>query len=244
MTQSNTFFCEYQILPNQNTRDTCMTLFGGMTKQDDLNELQDVTLLGRWSCVGEARGFCIAQAKSVASMQKWLNNWVPMADIKVTPCLDDNEQRRLILKQEPPFTVHYTHVGAPPKDNESLYFIKYQFKHESLLQGFEMFSSMSKEQDSGDSGKCTSYGRWHVPSLGCGYAIASSPSVFDIYKWAFNWKELCDCTITPVTHDEVTRQIIKQQPGFEIKHKAIMGQMAKLYEQPTMLKRFLSCFMA
>ena len=32
---SNTYFCEYAILPQQQTRDACMTLFGGMTKSDD-----------------------------------------------------------------------------------------------------------------------------------------------------------------------------------------------------------------
>ena len=48
----NTYFCEYSILPDQSTRDTCMTFFGGMTKEDDLKELGEVHLLGRWACVG------------------------------------------------------------------------------------------------------------------------------------------------------------------------------------------------
>ena len=87
MTESKmtTFYCEYQILPEHTTRDACMTFFGGMTHEDDLKELGDVRLLSRWSCVGEARGFCVAQAANVVDMQKWLNNWVSMADIKVVP---------------------------------------------------------------------------------------------------------------------------------------------------------------
>jgi hypothetical protein len=63
----NNYFCEYKILPNQETRSVCMTLFGEMNKNDDIREQGDVKVLGRWSTVGEARGFCIAQAEDVAS---------------------------------------------------------------------------------------------------------------------------------------------------------------------------------
>ena len=231
MTNLNTFVCEYSILPEHTTRETCLTLFGGMTEKDDLNDLGDVKLLGRWSCVGEARGYCVAQASSVSSMQRWLTNWVSMADIKVTPCLDDNQQRELILKEKPSYIVEYNQVDAEPKTDESLYFIKYQFKEQSKNEGLKLFASMTEEQDNGDSGKCTLYGRWHVPSLGCGYAVASSQSVFDIYKWAFNWNDLCDITVTPITGDKVTREVIK--------HKAIMDEMKKkLFTK----KGVFSCF--
>ena len=236
------FCCEYSILPDHQTRDTCMTLFGGMSEQDDLKELGDVKLLGRWACVGEARGFCIAEANSVADVQKWLNNWTTMADIKVTPCLDDNEHRKLILGTDPTYSVVYENINAPPKDKESLYFIKYQFKPDCVVEGFKLFSTMTKELDEMDSGKCTSYGRWHVPSLGCGYAIASSPTVFDIYKWAFNWKDLCECTIVPVTHDSVTRQIIQEGLGFKIKHESITKKFQELSEPKSFLKKWISSF--
>ena len=69
-----TFYCEYSILPEHATREICMTFFGGMSEQDDINELKTVKLLGRWACVGEAKGFCLAQAKTVVEIQKWLNN--------------------------------------------------------------------------------------------------------------------------------------------------------------------------
>ena len=95
MSVYNTYVCEYKMLPEHTTRETCMTFFGGMTAEDDKKELKNVTLLGRWSCVGEGRGFCVAQAKSNKDMQEWLTNWVTMADIKVMPCLDDNQQRML-----------------------------------------------------------------------------------------------------------------------------------------------------
>ena len=222
---SNTYFCEYAILPQQQTRDACMTLFGGMTKNDDQKELGCVKLLGRWSCVGEARGFCIAEAPDVESMQSWLTAWVPMADIKVVPCLDDNQHRELILGKKPEYTVQYKNVDAPPKEGESLYFIKYNFKDGVRKQGFEVFANMKQEDDQKDPGLCTSYGRWHVPSQGCGYGIASSPTVLDIYKWAYHWDELCDVVISPVTGDDITRKIIKNRPDFKQKHKLLMEQL-------------------
>ena len=223
-----TYYCEYSILPEHLTRDTCITFFGGMSKNDDLRELGNVQLLGRWACVGEARGFCIAKAQNVVDMQKWLNNWVSMADIKVVPCLDDNEHRELILKEKPSYEVKYDKINNSPKNNESLYFVKYQFKDGCKDDGFKAFANLTEEQDNQDPGKCTSYGRWHVPSKGCGYAIASCPSALDIYKWAYNWNSLCDVDIHPVTQDIDTRKIIKEGFGYETKHRNVMNQLSKL----------------
>jgi hypothetical protein len=205
-----------------------MTFFGGMTKDDDLRELGVVNLLGRWACVGEAKGYCIAQAKDNKSVQKWLNNWVSMADIKVIPCLDDNQHRELILGRHPDYSVPYDMVNNIARSGESLYFIKYQFRDGSRDTGFSAFASMTEDQDKNDPGKCTSYGRWHVPSQGCGFAIASSPTVFDLYKWAYNWNSLCDVSIHPVTKDEDTREIIKGGFGYAVKHKQLMEKMSTL----------------
>lgn len=224
----NTFFCEYKILPENSTRESCMTMFGGMTELDDAMELRDVKLLGRWACVGEARGFCIAQAENVEQIQKWLNNWISMADIKVVPCLDDNYHRELILQKTPEYLVSYDNVDSSPKEGESLYFVKYKFLDGKRDEGFKLFANLTEEQDQNDPGKCTSYGRWHVPSQGCGYAIASCPSVIDIYKWAYNWNSLCDVEVHPVTQDEVTRKIIKEGFGFDVKHKILVEKMNKL----------------
>jgi quinol monooxygenase YgiN len=201
-----------------------------MTPEDDKRELGSVELLGRWSCVGEARGFCIARAESVVSMQSWLNGWVSMADIKVVPCLDDNQHRTLILGKSPSFSVSYDSVSNGAKEGESLYFIKYQFRDGCRDQGFEAFANMTSEQDNADSGNCTSYGRWHVPSQGCGYAIASCPNAFDMYRWAYNWNALCDCFITPVTNDEDTRKIIQKSLGFKVKHAQVMEHMKQFME--------------
>ena len=48
-------------------------------------------------------------------------------------------------------------------------------------------------------------------SGGYGYAVASSPSALDIYKWAHNWNPLCEVEIIPVTTDEETREIISSK---------------------------------
>lgn len=227
-TMPTTYVCEYKILPEHATRESCMTFFGGMTQKDDLDELGDVRLLGRWSCVGEARGFCVVTAANNVAIQKWLNNWVTMADVKVTPCLDDNQHRRLIMDTEPAYTVAYDRVNDPEQPNDSLYVIKYQFKEDCIEKGFVAFANMTCEQDQADSGECTSYGRWHVPSQGCGYAVASSPSAEAVYKWAHNWSSLCSCSVHPVTRDEDTRRIIKEGRGFDAKHAKLMEQLSSL----------------
>ena len=219
------YVCEYKILNDTKTRDVCMTLFGGMNENDDLNELGNVKLLGRWSKVGEASGFCVIESSDVKSIQKWLNNWVKMADIKVHPCLDDNQQRTLLLNKDPSFNAIYNSINNSPKQNESLYIVKYKFKEGRKEEGFKAFANMSEEMDKMDSGNCTPYGRWHVPSLGYGYAIASSPSVNDMYKWAYNWNELCDCEIIPVTNDIDTREIIRNSHGFEEKYNKIISEL-------------------
>lgn len=216
------FICEYNILDDYTTRENCLMLFGGMSRQDDINELGNVTLLGRWGVVGEVRGFCIVEAPDCETVQKWLINWVPMANIKVEPCLDDNEQRELILGKEPSYRIVYDKINNDPKEKESLYYVKYKFKEDKVSEGFTVFANMSEQDDTNDSGKCTSYGRWHVPSKGSGCVIASCPSTMDIYKWTNHWQELCECEVFPVTGDSVTRSIISSRPDFEKKRNNLL----------------------
>lgn len=44
-------------------------------------------------------------------------------------------------------------------------------------------------------------------------------------EWAFNWDELCNVEVIPVTDDLTIRNIIKNQPGFHQRHKKLMAQM-------------------
>ena len=225
------YFCEYSILPEHTTRETCMTLFGGMTYDDDIKELGDVKLLGRWSKVGEAKGYCIVESEYVFNVQQWLNSWIPMANINVTPCLDDNEHRELIIGSKSDYVVKYDLVDKGPLEKESLYAIKYKFKEGKKEDGFIQFSGMTEEEDKADAGKCTNYGRWHNPNDGSGFAIASSPDAISLFKWARNWKDFCDVEIYPVTEDFSTRLIIQNSYGFYTKYSNVMTEIAKL-EQP------------
>jgi len=219
----HTFYCEYEILDH--ARDDCMTFFGGMTPADDAKELGKVKLLGRWSTAGEGRGFCIAQARDAKEVQDWLFTWVSMANIKVYPILDDNEARRIILGKQPSYQVDYSRSNSVALPGETLYFINYKFQEGKRMEGFAAFANLTEKEDQQDAGNNTCFGRWHNLGTGSGVAICSSPSVEDVYTWAFHWAAICDCEITPVTTDAECRDVIKGKPDFPQKHRALMEKM-------------------
>lgn len=206
-------------------RVSCMTYFASMTKEDDLAELNGVELLGRWSDIGNASGVCIFKADKYTDAMSWLYNWVPMATCSVRPVCDDNVARKIILGKEPEYTVDYSHVGDEPVENEVLYHISYKFKTEKKVEGNKLFANLTQEQDEGDSGNCRPLGRWHDLGTGSGLAVAAAKSEEDIYKWAFNWAEMCDCQIVPVLTDAQARSVIKNKAGFQEKLEAVKAAM-------------------
>ena len=206
-------------------RVPCMTYFASMTKEDDLAELNGVELLGRWSDVGTASGVCIFKADKYSDAMTWLYNWVPMATCSVKPVCDDNVARKIILGKEPEYHVDYSHVGDEPVENEVLYHITYKFKPEKKVEGNKLFANLTQEQDEGDSGNCRPLGRWHDLGTGSGLAIAAARSEEDVYKWAFNWAEMCDCQIVPVLTDSQARSVIKNKAGFQEKLEAVKASM-------------------
>lgn len=206
-------------------RVSCMTYFASMTKEDDLAELNGVELLGRWSDIGTASGVCIFKADKYTDAMSWLYNWVPMATCSVRPVCDDNVARKIILGKEPEYTVDYSHVGDEPLENEVLYHISYKFKPEKKVEGNNLFANLTQEQDEGDSGNCRPLGRWHDLGTGSGLAVAAAKSEEDIYKWAFNWAEMCDCQIVPVLTDAQARSVIKNKDGFQEKLEAVKAAM-------------------
>ena len=206
-------------------RVSCMTYFASMTKEDDLAELNGVELLGRWSDIGTASGVCIFKADKYTDAMSWLYNWVPMATCSVRPVCDDNVARKIILGQEPGYLVDYSHVGDEPVENEILYHITYKFKSEKKVEGNKLFANLTQEQDKGDSGNCRPLGRWHELGTGSGLAIAAAKSEEDIYKWAFNWAEMCDCQIVPVLTDAQARSVIKNKDGFQEKLEEVKATM-------------------
>merc|ERR1712070_169246 len=127
-----------------------------MSVEDDKRDMGDkITLHGRWSTLGEARGFCIADAPDNKTLMTWLNNWVNMCSIKVIPVLCDNKARRVILGEEPSYTVAYDRVGDAAQPGESLYFVKFSFHKDKREHGFKAFAGMTEAQDKGDAGVCT-----------------------------------------------------------------------------------------
>ena len=52
-------------------------------------------------------------------------------------------------------------------------------------------------------------------------AIAAARYEGDLYKWGFNWTEICDCQVVPVLKDSQARKIISEKPDFQSKLKAV-----------------------
>ncbi len=217
------FYGTWKIMDHM--RVPCMTYFASMTREDDLNELKGVELLGRWSDLGTASGSCIFRANNYMDAASWLYNWVPMATCQVKPICDDNTARKIILKAEPTYTVDYSGVGSEPNEGETLFLINYKFNTQSRVDGNNLFANLSKEQDDGDSGNCRPLGRWHDLGNGTGVAVAAATSEEDVYKWAFNWASMCECTVTPVLTDNQCRSVIRSKEDFGERMAQVQASM-------------------
>ena len=218
-----TFVGTWKIMDH--ARVPCMTYFASMSKDDDVAELGNVQLLGRWSDVGNASGVCVFKAEKYSDAVSWLYNWVPMATCNVKAVCDDNVARKVILGSEPEYQVDYSHVGDEPVEDEVLYYIKYKFNQGKKVEGNKLFANLTKEQDEADCGNCRPLGRWHDLGTGCGFAIAAARSEEDIYKWAFNWAEMCDCEIVPVLTDAQCRAVISGKADYQQKLDAVRASM-------------------
>lgn len=218
-----------------------MTLFGGMTKDDDKADMgPGIEVIGRWSTLGEGAGYCVCRADNAKTLGNWLVNWLPMVTITVVPVVDDNEARKIILGREPEYTVDYSKAGdAPTTDDESLYLIEYAFKSGSKAEGFDLFANLSEEEDRSDAGENTPLGRWHDLATGTGVAVCLSKSSTALQAWANNWKDLCDCTIKPVLSDAEFRSIVQAKPGFAEKRAALMKKIAPT-TAPSSTRRWFS----
>ena len=213
------FYGTWKIMDS--ARVPCMTYFASMTPADDKKESPGVELLGRWSVMGNASGAFVCKAEKHTDVESWLYNWVPMADINIKPICDDNVARQIILGKEPDFLVDYSNVNDEPKEGETLYMIRYKFHQDKKKLGYDSFANLTEEQDKADAGNCRPLGRWHDIGEGSGMAIAAARNEGDLYKWAFNWTEICDCKVVPVLTDSQARKIISEKPDFQSKLKAV-----------------------
>ena len=218
------FYLKFKLLDH--ARSDCMTLFGGMTPEDDKQDMgKGIRLIGRWSTLGEGAGFCICEADSAKTLGNWLTNWISMVTITTVPIVDDNQARAIILGSEPSYQVDYSKAGNDANETESLYLIEYAFHDGCKTKGYNMFAQMSQEDDRADAGTNTPLGRWHNLGTGTGIAVCSSKSEVDLYTWAMHWKDICDCTITPVLSDAEFRAMMQSKPDFATKRAALMAKM-------------------
>ena len=169
-------------------KDDVFTLYASMTPESDAKDAGNCKILGRWSDAGTGSGFCIFTAPTGADVQAWVANWAPMADINVTPILDDDMAREVILGQKP------TWLNAPnycpayeAADGETIYGIKYKFLTDKKMDGFKAFAGMTEEQSKAEPGPCKFIGRWHNLVNGSGFAVAASKTEIDMFKWGFAW---------------------------------------------------------
>ena len=217
------FYGTWKIMDN--ARVPCMTYFASMTQQDDERESYGVDILGRWSDVGTASGHLICRAEIYENVVSWMYNWVPMATCTVKPICDDNVAREIVLGASPSYMVDYSSVGDQTREGETMYAIVYKFYEGKRVQGAKAFARLTEDQDRGDSGKCRPLGRWHDLGNGSGFAIACAKCERDIYQWANNWAEMCECAIVPVLTDEKARVVIRSKPDFSKKLRDVQKTM-------------------
>ena len=219
------YYLKYQILDA--ARADCTTLFGGMTDDDDRKDAgADVEMVGRWATVGESAGYCICRATTASALHAWLLNWSAMATIQCVPVVDDNQARRILLRrlgstQQPAHVVDYSRVVSGPLPGESLFWIEYHFYSDKRGEGSAVFARLDEKEDEADAGANTLYGRWHNLGTGSGVALCSSASEEDLYAWACNWMDVCECIVRPVVTDAECRRNIKAKPDFAEKHAAL-----------------------
>jgi hypothetical protein len=206
---STTYLLRYRVLDEHRT--ACLRAFGAMTADDDAEDVgEGVRVLGRWSTVGDATGYCVCAADSAAALHRWLLHWLPMASIDVKPIVDDNQARAIVLgTRTPPYVVDYSHVGDAPGEGESLFAIEFAFQHGKRTEGYQAFAGLTAAEDKEDAGANRCLGRWHDLGTGTGFAVCASKSEADLYAWAYHWTSLCDCRVVPVLVDSEARANLK-----------------------------------
>ena len=190
------------------TWDTFASMDAAM---DHAEEVQaNINLLGRWSNIAAGKGHAIVEAKSSNDVFRFLARWTKHScTCTVTPVLDDNEARRVILgTQELPYEIVYD-AARQQENDQGLFWIDYRFYKDKREEGYQQFAHMTDEEARSDSGKCVPLGRWHDLATGTGCAVAIASSAVDIQQWAYKWRAVCECDITPVQVDSDARATMR-----------------------------------
>ncbi len=198
------FHLTYSLLDASRTE--CIHKFGSMTADDDRVDMGDaVTMIGRWSTVGQATGHCICEAANAVALNHWLVKWMSMVTITATPVVDDNDAREIIMGETPSFMVS-TYGDTVPSASApagNLYLIEYRFFDDSREEGLRTFAALPPEEWTYGN---TLLGRWHDLGTGSGIAVCASDSSVDLQRWMHAWMHLCDCKVTPVVTDAEFRE--------------------------------------
>ena len=214
----------FKILPEH--RANCITLFSSMTEEMDKDETGEVNVIGRWVNTSSASGSCLFEAPNGTAIGSWLHNWFTMVTNHITPVVDDNMARKIILKEEPSWKATYDKVGHEAPEGYSLYTIHWKTGFAQRAECDAAFSSMTEEQDKTDTGDVINMGRYHNLGNGTGFCICAAKSEYDLQACAYNWNTMGDCTIEPVMSDTEIRGMVKSKPNYAmdlVKAKAATG---------------------
>jgi len=71
--------------------------FMAMTPDDDKNDCgPEITLIGRYHCLGSGSGICIAKTDSIDALNAWVLNWGEVTSIDICPVTNDEETRTIL----------------------------------------------------------------------------------------------------------------------------------------------------
>ena len=150
-----------------------------------------------------------------------------MVTNRITPVVDDNMARKIILKKEPSWKAKYDKVGHEAPKGYSLYTIHFECDFAHRAAGNAALSAMTEEQDKAGSGDVINMGRYHNLANGTGFCICAAKSAYDLQAWAYNWNATTNCTIEPVMSTAEIRGMVKSKPNYAmdlVKAKAATGR--------------------
>jgi len=209
------FISTFKILPEH--RANCITLFSSMTEEMDKDETGECNILGRWINTSSTSGSCLFEAPNATAIGSWFHNWFTMVTNHITPVIDDNMARKIILKKEPSWKAKYDKVGHEAPKGYSLYTIHWKNGFAQRAPWAVKFAAMTARQEKTDPGDVINMGRYHNLAMGTGFLVCAAKSEYDLHAWAYNWKDFNEtCTIEPVMSTAEIRGMVKSKPNYAV----------------------------
>lgn len=163
----------------------------------------DVSVNVFWVTVDGRFAFCQCQAPTNKALHQWITKWsIPC---EVTVVVDDNDARRIVLKEEPEFVVEYD--ANTPLTGQNVYVVEYKMLDVERVDGYTPFAEMSLDENDFVIGNNTCLGKWHNLANASGFVILAAFSEIDIYTWTYHWLSACDFVVHPVTTVDNSTQV-------------------------------------